>query len=280
MNTATFEVNGTRIACSFFGPTTDITGAPIVATPSLFMDRTALYPIAAFLAGHGRRVYVLDHRGQGDSAAGSGAELSMPALAADNAALIEHLGIGPVDYIGTSQGGMVAAWLLAEHSHLLRTVVAAGSSAHTERRRAEFDPLVEHLTTHGATGELDTPDGPTDVITVLTRIMFGEWTIRNHPVLVEHWAGHFRTLGPAIGEAAHHVVARPELPDLTDTGIPVLALAGAQDAAYPPEISADGFALATGGTSATIQRAGHTPLTEHPDLAGTRLLTFYSEHAR
>jgi pimeloyl-ACP methyl ester carboxylesterase len=63
-----------------------------------------------------------DNRGCGRSEA-SPAPYSVTAMAADTAALIEHLGLGPCDVIGYSLGGYIAQELAVTRADLIRRLV-------------------------------------------------------------------------------------------------------------------------------------------------------------
>ncbi len=73
------------------------------------------------------RTVTIDQRGTGDSR-GTVGEWSTRLFADDAAAVVEHLGGGPVAVYGTSMGGRVAQVLAAEHPELVGRLVLACTS--------------------------------------------------------------------------------------------------------------------------------------------------------
>jgi pimeloyl-ACP methyl ester carboxylesterase len=80
-----------------------------------------------------RTVITFDHRGTG-ATAGTEGDYSTRLFAADAAALVDDLGLGPVDAIGHSMGGRVLQWLVLDRPDLVRGVVLAATGP------GEFDP--------------------------------------------------------------------------------------------------------------------------------------------
>ena len=74
----------------------------------------------------GLRAIRFDKRGHGLS--DEGGAFSIDDLADDAAALIEHLGAGPVVFVGLSIGGMIAQSLAARRPDLLRAVVLSNTA--------------------------------------------------------------------------------------------------------------------------------------------------------
>jgi pimeloyl-ACP methyl ester carboxylesterase len=74
------------------------------------------------LAAAGHTVITFDNRGCGRSEAPP-APYSVTGMAADTAALIEHLGLGPCDVIGYSLGGYIAQELAVARADLVRRLV-------------------------------------------------------------------------------------------------------------------------------------------------------------
>ncbi|MCL2713337.1 MAG: alpha/beta fold hydrolase [Alphaproteobacteria bacterium] len=75
----------------------------------------------------GRRVIAPDNRGHGESTRfHDQAQYSIPHLAGDVLALMDHLAIPRADVMGYSMGARIAAWLACNHAERLRTVILAG----------------------------------------------------------------------------------------------------------------------------------------------------------
>lgn len=258
------EVNGTRLAYVDAGPKD---GEVVLLSHSLFFDQSMFEPLTALLNEAGYRTVTYDHRGQGDSAAAAGREeLSMENLTADAAALIQALGIGPVHAVGNSMGGFVTLRLGARHPELVRTVAALGASSEEEYKLEEFAPLVETLGQNGGA----------PVVDVLLYIMFGDASLGAGGPVVEHWREKMAALGPSIGDAAHQVIHRTRIvEELAGCPVPVLAIAGEQDHAYPQPISGANIAQASGGRDETVPGAGHSVALEKPHETADLLLRFF-----
>jgi pimeloyl-ACP methyl ester carboxylesterase len=79
-----------------------------------------------YFAAH-RTVIGIDQRGHGHSPDGSWT-LSYQLMADDTAAVIQQLGVGPVDVVGQSDGGDIALLLARDHPELVRRVVISGAN--------------------------------------------------------------------------------------------------------------------------------------------------------
>ncbi len=102
-------------------------GLPVVMSHALGLDLTLWDDLAAHLAPR-HPVLRYDHRGQGGSAAVSGA-FTIDDLVADAARLITEWGRGPVLFIGLSMGGLVGQGLAIRHPDLVRALVLANTAA-------------------------------------------------------------------------------------------------------------------------------------------------------
>ncbi len=263
--TNTADVNGTTIAYTDSGPKD---GVPVLLSHSLFFDQAMFEPLSALLVEAGHRVVAYDHRGQGASGPGTADELSMDALTEDAAALITHLDLGRVHVVGNSMGGFIALRLAARHPELLLSAAALGSSAEEEHQLEAFAPLVARLQEVGG-GEL---------IDTLMHVMFGDSSLAEPDSTVLAWRDKMAALEPSIGDCAYAVIHRGRIvEELDGCAVPVLAIAGAEDHAYPPPVSDQNIVDATGGRSVTLDAAGHSVALERPGATAEQLLTFFSE---
>jgi len=261
---STVDVNGTPICYVEVGPSS---GTPVLLSHSLFFDHTMFDELAGLLAEQGYRVVSYDQRGQGANPVATRDEVSMDALTDDAAALIGALGLGRVHVVGNSLGGFVALRLAARHPDLLISAAAIGSSAEEEHSLAAFAPLVDHLTEHGAA----------DLVGSLMHIMFGDTSLGSPSPATKQWEASMADLGPSIGPCAWQVIHRDSIvAELAGCTVPVLAIAGAEDHAYPPPTSSDNIAVATGGRAVTVEAAGHSVSLEQPAIVAEHLLGHFA----
>lgn len=102
-------------------------GSPLLLLNGIGLDVSAWGPIADLLARE-RRLILVDARGTGRS--GPAPEPSTTAgMAADALALLEHLGVGAVDVLGLSLGGLVAQELALLAPARVRSLVLAATAA-------------------------------------------------------------------------------------------------------------------------------------------------------
>jgi pimeloyl-ACP methyl ester carboxylesterase len=111
------RLNGVDLAYSVRGQGRPLllihgTGVPASTWPAEWIDR---------LAGS-VQVIMFDYRGTGSTPA-TPETLSTRLLAADVAALLQHLDAYPADILGHSMGGRVAQWLALDNPHLVRSLV-------------------------------------------------------------------------------------------------------------------------------------------------------------
>ena len=115
-------VNGITIDYSTAGD-----GPPVLLIRSTGQPADLWFAQVTDLAAAGHTVITFDNRGCGRSEAPP-ATYSVTGMAADTAALIEHLGLGPCDIIGYSLGGYIAQELAVARADLIRAASAPGRS--------------------------------------------------------------------------------------------------------------------------------------------------------
>jgi pimeloyl-ACP methyl ester carboxylesterase len=105
-------------------------GEPIVLVHGFASTKNVnwVYPTwVSELRKGGRRVIALDNRGHGESAKlYDPAQYSIPDMAGDVIALMDHLGIARADVMGYSLGGRMTAWLALNRQHRLRSAILGG----------------------------------------------------------------------------------------------------------------------------------------------------------
>ena len=105
-------------------------GDPIVLVHGFASSKNVnwVYPTwVSDLRKDGRRVIALDNRGHGESEKlYDPAQYSIPTMASDTIALMDHLDIPRADIMGYSLGGRMAAWLALNRPQRLRSAILAG----------------------------------------------------------------------------------------------------------------------------------------------------------
>jgi len=105
-------------------------GDPIVLVHGFASSKNVnwVYPTwVSDLRKDGRRVIALDNRGHGESEKlYDPAQYSIPAMASDTIALMDHLDIARADVMGYSLGGRIAGWLGLNQPARLRSAILAG----------------------------------------------------------------------------------------------------------------------------------------------------------
>src|SRR5215472_2208045 len=105
-------------------------GEPIVLVHGFASSKNVnwVYPAwVSELKKFGRRVIALDNRGHGDSAKlYDPAQYTIPVMAGDVVALMDHLGIARADVMGYSLGGRMTAWFALNEPERLCSAILGG----------------------------------------------------------------------------------------------------------------------------------------------------------
>ncbi|MGW5449655.1 alpha/beta fold hydrolase [Streptomyces asiaticus] len=117
------DVSGIRLAYQVSGPQD---APPLVLVHALGENATDWDQMVPVLA-HSRRVYALDMRGHGRS--DWPGNYSLELMRADVLRFLDVLGLGPVDLIGHSMGGVVAYLLAQDHPQRVSRLVLEDVSA-------------------------------------------------------------------------------------------------------------------------------------------------------
>lgn len=188
-------------------------------------------------------------------------------LADDAAALIEHLNLGPVIFVGLSIGGMIAQSLAARRPDLLSAVVLSNTAV----RMGNAESWAQRIAAIEAGGIGSIAD------TIMERWFAAPFRARPELALWRNMV--IRTSTGGYVDACHALAAT----DLTETtrglDLPALVIAGDQDGSSPPELVAATAALIPGAAFETIADAGHLPCVEQPPAYAALLRGFIKEHA-
>lgn len=111
-----------RMACRVWGP--EDARQTVVCVHGLSRNACDFDVLGAILAGEGLRLVAVDVVGRGASDwLEDGNLYGIPQYVADMERLLEGLGEGPVDWIGTSMGGMIGMALLAKGQRNIRSLL-------------------------------------------------------------------------------------------------------------------------------------------------------------
>jgi pimeloyl-ACP methyl ester carboxylesterase len=250
------EARGAKFHVETFG-----SGAPIVFLHGglNFFDNMFAGQRDAFAAD--RMVIGIDRRGHGHSP-DNDKPFSYREMAEDMAAVIEQLGVGPVDVVGHSDGGTVGLILARDHPGLVRRLVVSGAHlraglpADELQRRRSFSPeqLAEKLKQVEAMIPKNfkpdyqkvAPDGPAHWDVLLGK-SYQLW------------------LTPVVIEAA----------ELKTIRIPVLVMAGDHDFA-PIEDTVEIYRNLPQGQLFILPASGHGTMAQYPELANLAMREFFA----
>jgi pimeloyl-ACP methyl ester carboxylesterase len=241
-------------------------GELVVMWPGMGALRAEYRYLAPELADAGYRVVSADLRGHGESSVGW-SEYTIPAVAEDMLALIEHLDAGPAHLVGTSFTPGSAVWAAAERPEVIRSLILISAFV-----RGQPPNLAQSL---------------------------AQAVLLNGPWKVPAWGMYYKTLYPTCQPddfdayiarlkanlrepgrfaALTGLAAAPKTPSEERLGrvkVPVLVVMGTQDPDWPdPEAEARFIADALSGELVLVEGAGHYPQTEMPEQVAPAVLDF------
>ena len=161
-----------------------------------------------------RTVIGIDQRGYGHSPVGPW-PVSYKMMADDTAAIIEQLGLGPVDIVGHSDGADLALILARDHPNLVRRLIISGANI-----RVKLSPEQEQRS-HWSNEQLDAH---------LHKVAAAlpSWFLPDYAKVSPDGADHWMTLlAKTYDMWLQPVVIDPA--DLNKISIPVLVMAGDHD---------------------------------------------------
>lgn len=237
--------------------------APVVVmSPSLGTDLSMWAAQAALLARR-RRVIRIDLRGHGASPAPHG-PYAIAELGGDVLALLDRLGIARAALCGLSIGGMLSMWIAASAPERVERLAVCCTSARIDPDN-NYLQRAEAVRAHGIEPIADT---------VLSRWISPGFAER-HPDLRDDLRARL-VATPAEGyagccEALAQMDLRDEIPAIH---APTLVIAGAQDAATPPDHGHAIAAAIVGARFEVVEGAMHLANVEQPEAIGRLLEAF------
>jgi pimeloyl-ACP methyl ester carboxylesterase len=210
-----------------------------------------------------RTVIGIDQRGHGHSPDGPWS-LSYKLMADDTAAIIEQLGLGPVDVVGHSDGADLALILVRDHPQLVHRLVISGANIRValsaeQKQRAQWSPqqLAAHLRETAAS---------------LPPWFLPDYT-RVSPDGPDHW---MKLMAKCYDMWLQPVVIEPA--DLKNISIPVLVMAGDHDFTSVEE-NAEIFRDLPRGQLIIVPASGHGTFNTRPELVNLAIREFLDQPA-
>lgn len=230
-------------------------------------DFVALLPQ---VAATGRRVVAVDQRGQYETTGSDHeSDYTLGELAADLRAVATAVSPAPVDLVGHSFGGLVAARAVIDDPTWVNSLVllCSGPGALPADRHADLNDLVRALSSLGPEAtwrgmrereRLSGVDMPSADIEAWLRERF----LRTHPV--------------ALAAKTRHLTSAEDYAEqLRERPTPVLVMAGELDDGWPLQVQTDA-AAAIGAELSVLPGLGHSPAVEDPALTAEHLLHFWA----
>lgn len=218
------------------------------------------------------RCVAIDWRGQGSSPPAAGG-YDMDTLSRDAIAVIEHLGVGPVHYVGLSMGGFVGQRIAARRPELLRSLFLLDTSPDREERSAAIQDI--------ALSFIYRFSGPRPLRRSIEKIMFGP-TFRTDPrskPITDEWVAMLsRSDRDGIRQAVLGVARRKGVADeIGSIKAPTLVAVGEDDVPTPVKRSRRIVELIPGSRLEIIKHAGHSSTIEQPEAVASLLQAFLAE---
>jgi 3-oxoadipate enol-lactonase len=253
------KVNGIEIEYRLDGPAE----APVVMLSHSLATTMEMWKPQLPALAKAYRVLNYEMRGHGRTSAPAG-PYSFATLAGDVVALLDHLKIERVAFVGLSIGGMIGQHLALHHANRLRcAVLCCTTSAIPAAVRPVWDDRIAAVEAGGMA---------TQVTATLERWFTAPYRAA-HPDVIEWVGGMIRNTPVAgfvgCGRAIQGLDITALLPKIK---LPVLVIAGEKDPGLPPAMSEAIHRAIPGSEFALIPDAAHIANIEQAD-AFTRLVT-------
>ncbi len=243
----------------------DPAGLPVVFANSLGTDLRVWDGLMAYLPP-GLRIVRYDMRGHGLSEAPQGAYY-MGDLVGDAAGLMDHLGIRGAIIVGLSIGGVVAQGLAAERPDLVRAAVLCNTAAKIGTE-AMWE---ERLAAVRAGGIAALADG------IMER-WFSRRFREGRPEELAGWRNMLvRTTVDGYAGCCAALADTDLRASTAGLRLPVLAVAGSEDGATPPDLVRETAESIEGARFELIRGVGHIPCVEAPEELGALIAAFLRE---
>lgn len=231
---------------------------------SLGADMTMWAEQVPVLLEAGYAVLRIELRGHGGSAATPG-PYAMRELGADLAFVLRDLGLGPVDYVGLSLGGMSGQALALDHPELLRSIVICDALPESLPNAAEiWGPRIRAVRAAGNCAPI-------------AQATIERWlTPAFQAVRPARWDEILATIAATDAEGyagcAEAISAFSHVARLPSLAVPALVLCGEDDHAVPPAEGERIARLVPDGRFVMVEGARHLPNVEKPEVFNRLLL--------
>lgn len=226
----------------------------------------------AHFASKGYRVIAIDWRGQGETeGTGDPDAYDLYHLGDDAYALLQHLGISRVHWVGLSMGGMVAMRLYPRHPELFQSLSLIDSSAADDNEHLPmYRAMADNYLAYGAVPP---------IIAGLDATFYTPAFPEKHPAEVERWHAYWTAERDRQGlfNAVIAVIERDDVSETVNTiSVPTLILCGDQDVSTQPHNSEDLHRHIKGSKYIIIPDSGHMSCVEQPEAVTQALDEFIS----
>jgi pimeloyl-ACP methyl ester carboxylesterase len=212
-----------------------------------------------------------DLRGFGSAALGERPPRSIDDYADDLAALLRKKGIARAALVGFSMGGYVALALAERHPGLLCALVLANTRAGPDSEEAKRSRTIM--------AERARKEGSGPIADVMAERLFSASARARRLDLIAAVRARMAQNSPeGLARAIEAMRERPDRRPLLGTiRVPVLLIAGSEDALISPAEAEAMRAAIPGARLVTIEGAGHASNLERPEEFNRALLNFLNE---
>jgi 3-oxoadipate enol-lactonase len=240
------------------------TGTPIMFWPSLLMTGEMWHAVADGLVARSR-VVLVDPPGHGGSQPLTGM-FTFDDCARCVVDILDGLGFDRVHFVGNSWGGMIGATFAASHPDRIGRAVLMNCTAGRAsiRQKVQFAMLLRLAQWQGEIGPM--------LIRPVLKAFLGPTTFRERPDVVAHVRSAVKSVNIASASWAVKSVV-PARPDqralLAGIKTPVLVVAGAEDATFPPREAIAMAAAIPNSSIRVLDKVAHLAGLEDPMLVST-----------
>jgi 3-oxoadipate enol-lactonase len=261
------EINGRTIAYSLLGQE----GAPAVVLSHALGSSRSIWGYQLPLLTARFRVLAYDLPGHGESEAPS-RHTSFDDLAADAAALLDHIGFSQAAFVGLSIGGMIAQHFALRYPQRLRALVLSSTGCQTnEAGQKVFAERIAQVSEVGIESQVDGSIGR----------WFTPQFVSEAPATVD-WVKRIYRKTSAAGfiNGCRAIQELDTFDRLSEIAAPTLLIPGEFDQAFPESISRTIQSRIKGARLSVLAGAAHIGNVERPHYFNEMLLQFLAEAGR